>query len=71
MAGQSRDLMLRLHGAEPTEDEVAGWMQDGSVIRLEVSEAGSHQVPHSMLVNFGSVAFAWLVPFSAGRNVMF
>ncbi|MFJ2033500.1 hypothetical protein [Streptosporangium sp. NPDC087985] len=71
MTGQPRDLMLRLHGAEPTEEELAGWMRDGAVIRLEVSEAGSHQMPYSMLVNFSSVAFAWIVPLRPGRRVTF
>ncbi|MER5317960.1 hypothetical protein [Streptosporangium roseum] len=71
MAGQAHDLMLRLHGDPPTEDDLAGWMQKGSVVRLEVSEQGSHQTAHGMLVNFSGVVFAWLVPFRSGRGVSF
>ncbi|WP_440068707.1 hypothetical protein [Streptosporangium sp. OZ121] len=68
IAGQSHDLMLRLHGHEPTEDEVAGWMRDGSVVRLQVTETAG-RTPHTMLVNFSSVVFAWLCPYQSGRGV--
>lgn len=70
LIGQPSDLMLRLHGEIPTEDEITAWMQDGSVVRLEVSEMGS-QASHTMLVNFGSVVFAWLSPYKSGRGVSF
>jgi hypothetical protein len=70
MLGQPHDVVLRLHGDEPSEDDVAMWMQDGSVIRLRVSESGSH-TPHSMVVNFSGVVFAWLVPYQSGRGVNF
>jgi hypothetical protein len=68
IAGQSHDLMLRLHDRRPTEDEVAGWMRDGSVVRLQVTETAGRS-PHTMLVNFGSVVFAWLCPYRSGREV--
>lgn len=68
LVGQGSDLMLRLHGKVPGDDDVAGWMQDGSVIRLEVSETGS-RAPHSIMVNFGRVVFAWLTPYKSGRGV--
>jgi hypothetical protein len=68
MAGQPHDMTLRLHGDEPTEDDVAAWMREGSVIPLLVSESGS-RAPHTMLVNFSGVVFAWLVPYKAGRGV--
>ncbi|GAA4575694.1 hypothetical protein [Planotetraspora kaengkrachanensis] len=68
MAGQPHDVTLRLHGDKPTEDDVAAWMKEGSVIRLHISETGT-RAPHTMLVNFSSVAFAWLVPYKAGRGV--
>lgn len=68
LVGQASDLMLRVHGKMPVDDEVAGWMRDGTVMRLEVSETGS-RAPHSILVNFGSVVFAWLTPYRSGRSV--
>ncbi|WP_371784202.1 hypothetical protein [Streptosporangium subroseum] len=68
MVGEPRNLMLRLHGNMPTEDDVAAWMKEGSVIQLQVSEAGV-QAPHTMLVNFGSVVFAWLMSDKPGRGV--
>jgi hypothetical protein len=68
MTGQSHDLMLRLHGSRPTEDDVEAWMQDGSVIRLQVTETASRP-PHTMLVNFGSVVFAWLCPYHSGSSM--
>ncbi|MEU8039454.1 hypothetical protein [Streptosporangium sp. NPDC049078] len=66
--GQPHDLMLRLHGPEPTEDELMGWMRDGSVIRLKVTETAG-RTPHTMLVNFSSVVFAWICPYQSGRGV--
>jgi hypothetical protein len=68
MVGEPRNLMLRLHGNMPTEDDVAAWMKEGSVIQLQVSETGV-QAPHTMLVNFGNVVFAWLMPDKPGRGV--
>jgi hypothetical protein len=68
LVGQASDLMLRVHGKVPADEEVASWMQDGSVIRLEVSETGS-RAPHAILVNFGRVVFAWLTPYRSGRSV--
>lgn len=59
--GQPHDLTLRVHGAVPSEDDVARWMQDGTVARLQVTET-SIQEPHTMMVNFGKVVFAWLLP---------
>ncbi|WP_067185067.1 hypothetical protein [Microtetraspora niveoalba] len=70
MVGQLHDLVLRVHKPPLTEDEVARWMQSGAVVRLEVSEMGT-QVAHSMLVNFGNVGFAWLLPYRAGRGLNF
>lgn len=68
IAGQAHDLMLRLHGHEPTEDDVASWMRAGSVVRLQVSETAG-RTPHTMLVNFGSVVFAWLGSHRSDRAV--
>ncbi|MEU8267275.1 hypothetical protein AB0B89_08905 [Sphaerisporangium sp. NPDC049002] len=68
MAGQAHDQMLRLHGARPTEDDVAAWMQEGAVIRLQVTET-ANRAPHTMLVNFGSVVFAWLCPYKSSGGV--
>ncbi|MGW0589136.1 hypothetical protein [Streptosporangium sp. NPDC002607] len=66
--GQPHDLMLRLHGHEPTEDDVASWMRAGSVIRLQVTETAG-RTPHTMLVNFGSVVFAWICPYQSSRGM--
>jgi hypothetical protein len=68
MAGQSHDLMLRLHGLQPSEDDVAAWMQEGAVVRLQVTET-ANRPPHTMLVNFSSVVFAWLCPYKSTKDV--
>jgi hypothetical protein len=68
LLGQATTLMLRLHGDPPSEGDVAAWMQEGSVVRFEVSEAGSRHT-HGMLVNFRSVVLAWLAPLEPGRGV--
>lgn len=61
LAGQPHELTLRVHGDAPTEEDVAAWMQEGVVVRLMVTQTAGQQ-PHSMLVNFGQVVFAWLQP---------
>lgn len=61
IAGRPNDLTLRLHGDVPSEDDVAAWMQEGAVVRLQVTETAIQQ-PHTMMVNFGMVVFAWLLP---------
>ncbi|RCG31120.1 hypothetical protein DQ384_10200 [Sphaerisporangium album] len=70
MTGQAHDQMLRLHGDQPSEDDLASWMQDGAVVRLLVSET-ANRPPHTILVNFGSVVLAWLGPFKSDRGVGF
>ncbi len=67
IAGQPHDLTLRLHGDTPSEDDVAMWMQEGAVVRLQVTETAIQQ-PHTMLVNFGSVIFAWVLPCKTGKG---
>lgn len=59
VAGQPHDLTLRGHGEPPSEGDLAGWMQDGRVVGLQVTQT-SGQRPHTMMVNFGKVVFAWL-----------
>ncbi|MEV5413008.1 hypothetical protein AB0K60_29755 [Thermopolyspora sp. NPDC052614] len=65
IAGQPHDLTLRVHGDTPSEDDVAMWMQEGAVVRLQITETAIQQ-PHTMLVNFGSVIFAWVLPCESG-----
>ncbi|GAA3809674.1 hypothetical protein GCM10022226_32530 [Sphaerisporangium flaviroseum] len=60
--------MLRLHGVQPSEDDVAAWMQEGAVIRLMVSETAG-KLPHTMLVNFSAVVFAWLCPHKSSKDL--
>lgn len=70
MTGQAHDQMLRLHGDRPSEDDLAGWMQGGVVVGLQVSET-ANRPPHTVLVNFGSVVLAWLCPFGSTRDAGF
>src|SRR5258705_8465178 len=39
-AGREHELVLRLFGAAPTEDDIVSWMRDGAVQRLHVSRHG-------------------------------
>lgn len=66
ISGQPHDLTLRLHGDTPSEDDVAMWMREGAVVRLQVTETAIQQ-PHTMLVNFSTVVFAWILPRKTGK----
>ena len=70
VVGQTTDWKLLLHDEPPTEDQLAGWMQNGAVARLLVSEHGSNE-PHCLLVNFSLVVSARLVAPVRGRTVTF
>jgi hypothetical protein len=68
--GQTADWKLLLLDEPPTEDQLAGWMQNGVVARLLVAEHGSNQ-PHTLLVNFSLVVSARIVATACGRGVTF
>ncbi|MCO6010468.1 hypothetical protein NE236_36465 [Actinoallomurus purpureus] len=68
--GQTADWTLLLHGEPPDEDQLASWMQNGTVARLLVAEQGSNE-PHSLLVNFSLVVSVRVVATVRGRGVTF
>ncbi|MEV5750817.1 hypothetical protein AB0L00_23590 [Actinoallomurus sp. NPDC052308] len=70
VVGQTTDWKLLLLDEPPTEDQLAGWMQNGAVARLVVAEQGSNQ-PHTLLVNFSLVVAARVVVTVRGRGVTF
>jgi hypothetical protein len=70
-AGHPSDWTLLLVDDPPTEDEVASWMQQGTVAPIQVAEQGTHE-SHTLLVNFSLVVAARLVPATRGdRTVHF
>ncbi|MEV0406519.1 hypothetical protein [Actinoallomurus sp. NPDC050550] len=70
VVGQTADWKLLLLDEPPTEDQLAGWMQNGVVARLVVAEQGSNQ-PHTLLVNFSLVVSARVVATVRGRGITF
>ncbi len=69
--GRPSDWKLLLHGEPPTEDQVATWMQEGTVARILVAEQGTNE-PYILLVNFSLIVSARLVPGMRGdRDVRF
>jgi hypothetical protein len=71
VVGQTTDWTLLLYGEPLAEDQVAFWMQEGTVARLLIAEQGSNE-PHTLLVNFALVVSARLSPAMRGdRGVRF
>jgi hypothetical protein len=68
--GKEKELALQLHGQAPNEDELANWMRDGTIARLQVSSHGERDT-FTLLVNFGHVVAARLAPYGADRSASF
>jgi hypothetical protein len=68
--GRDKELVLRVHSAAPTLEEITAWMHDATVRPMTVSRFGD-QDTSILLINFGHVVGARLAPYSETRTGSF
>jgi hypothetical protein len=68
--GREKELALQVHDQVPNDDELANWMRDGTIARLQVSSHGEPQ-KFTLVVNFTHVVAARLAPYGAARSASF
>lgn len=68
--GRDKELVLRLHGAAPTTEDLFHWMCDGTVRALTVSRHGDEQTS-TLVLNFGHVVAARIAPYTESRSGSF
>jgi hypothetical protein len=68
--GKEHELVLRVYGQAPTEDDLISWMRDGVVRGLRVSRHGERET-FTFLVNFAHVVGARVAPYSDSRTSSF
>jgi hypothetical protein len=68
--GRDKELVLRVHSAPPTLEELTAWMHDGTVRPLTVSRFGDEDTS-ILLINFGHVIGSRLAPYSETRTGSF
>lgn len=68
--GKEKEMALQVHGQEPAEDEIASWMQNGTIARLKVSSQGERET-FTLLINFRHIVGARLAPYSESRSASF
>lgn len=70
VSGREHELVLRISGPAPTQDELATWMREGTVTALHVSPQRDAEA-FTYLVNFGHVVAARLAPYSDSHTASF
>ena len=68
--GREHELVLRLSGPVPTEDELMSWMQRGAVRQLCVSPHRDSEA-FTFVVNFAHVVGARIAPYSDSHTASF
>ncbi len=68
--GREHELVLRMSGRVPTEDELMSWMQAGAVRPLCVSPHRDSQA-FTFIVNFAHVVGARIAPYSDTHTASF
>jgi hypothetical protein len=68
--GREKELVLRVHGAELSIEQLSAWMTEESVHPLTVSRFGDEQTA-TLLLNFRHVVGARLAPYSDTRTGSF
>jgi hypothetical protein len=68
--GRDKELVLRVHSAPPTLEDIAAWMHDATVRPLTVSRFGDEETS-ILMINFGHVVGARLAPYSETRTGSF
>ncbi|MEZ0074202.1 hypothetical protein [Planotetraspora sp. GP83] len=64
--GKEKELILRVHGTMPTAEELVTWMEQGSVVPLQISHEGEPGT-FTYVVNFTHVVGARLAPYTSTR----
>ncbi|WP_182900523.1 hypothetical protein [Microbispora sp. H10830] len=64
--GKEKELILRVHGTMPTAEKLVSWMQQGTVVSLQISHEGEPS-PFTYVVNFRHVVAARLAPYTTTR----
>jgi hypothetical protein len=68
--GREKELVLRIHGTAPTDDELFAWVRDGTVRALTVSRYSDEETS-TLILNFGHVVGARIAPYSENRSTSF
>lgn len=68
--GREKELVLRIHGRVPTDDELFAWLRDGTVRALTVSRYSDEETS-TLILNFGHVVGARIAPYSESRSTSF
>jgi hypothetical protein len=68
--GREKELVLRVHGTAPTNDELFAWMRDGAVRALTVSRYSDEETS-TLVLNFAHVVGARIAPYSDSRSASF
>ncbi|GGO16108.1 hypothetical protein GCM10010116_32460 [Microbispora rosea subsp. aerata] len=64
--GKEKELILRVHGAMPGVEILAGWMEQGTVVSLQISHEGQPGT-FTYVVNFRHVVAARFAPYASTR----
>ena len=68
--GREKELVLRVHGAAPTTEDLCAWMSEATVRTLTVSRHGDDGTS-TLVLNFGHVVGARIAPYSDTRSGSF
>jgi len=69
--GREKELVLRVHGAVPTSDDLLSWIREGAVRALTVSRHHSDEETSTLVLNFAHVVGARIAPYSETRSGSF
>ena len=64
--GKEKELILRVHGATPAVERLIGWMEQGTVVSLQISHEGEPGT-FTYVVNFRHVVAARIAPYATAR----
>ena len=68
--GREKELVLRIHGTAPTDDELYAWLRDGAIRALTVSRYSDDETS-TLILNFAHVIGARVAPYSESRSTSF
>jgi hypothetical protein len=69
--GREKELVLRMHGIAPTDDDLLSWMREGAVRALTVSRHHRDEETSTLVLNFAHVVGARIAPYSENRSTSF
>lgn len=64
--GKEKELILRVHGTLPSPEDLANWMEHGSVVSFRVSHGGEPGT-FTYVINFAHVVGARSAPYTTTR----